>query len=185
MEPAFQYKKMRTLVPLFARCTRKLIAKWEKQLNEPVPVETGLTELTLDAIGMLWRGLWFVWWLMHLFWAGLGAFGRDFGAVDGLDEMNENLDHYHAIISSGFRPLAFILPVVAKLPTAYNKQLDVRIKKFQDFLLHVIKTHREGKYDGKDLDLLDHIIAMDEHGQLTNEEVHFSLLAKSRIVFHV
>lgn len=56
MDPAFQYKKMRTLVPLFARCTRKLISKWQKQMVDLVKVEEGLTELTLDAIGMafLW-----------------------------------------------------------------------------------------------------------------------------------
>jgi hypothetical protein len=30
---------------------------------------------------------------------------------------------------------------------------------------------KRGEADRKDLDLLDHIIAMDEHGQLTNEEV--------------
>ena len=51
MDPAFQYKKMRTLVPMFARCTRKLIHKWEQQCNQPIKVEDGLTEVTLDAIG--------------------------------------------------------------------------------------------------------------------------------------
>jgi hypothetical protein len=53
MDPAFQYSKMRTLVPMFAHCTRKLIAKWEQQCDQPVKVEPGLTEMTLDAIGSL------------------------------------------------------------------------------------------------------------------------------------
>jgi cytochrome P450 len=51
MDPAFKYKKIRTLVPLFASCTRKLINKWERQLDQPIKVEEGLTAVTLDAIG--------------------------------------------------------------------------------------------------------------------------------------
>ncbi len=51
MDPAFKYKKIRTLVPLFASCTRKLINKWGQQLHEPIAVEAGITKLTLDAIG--------------------------------------------------------------------------------------------------------------------------------------
>jgi len=51
MDPAFKYKKIRTLVPLFASCTRKLINRWGQQLHEPIAVEAGITKLTLDAIG--------------------------------------------------------------------------------------------------------------------------------------
>jgi len=158
MDPAFQYKKIRTLVPLFARCTNKLIQKWERQCsNGPVKVEEGLTALTLDAIG-------------------LGAFGYDFGAVDGSSKKtSENLEHYHGIMKSMFRPLAFIFPFVTKLPTAFNAQLDQRIRKFQAFLSSVIESHRQGKTDGEDLDLLDHIIAMDEDGQLSDEEISHNL----------
>lgn len=179
MDPAFQYKKMRTLVPLFARCTRKLIDKWTNQSSGPIRVEEGLTELTLDAIGINFISLSSLSLLVVSSCAngkviGLGAFGYDFGAVEGTKEMGENLEHYHAIIASMFRPLAFIFPIVTKLPTAYNRMLDERIKKFQAFLAHMIAAHRAGKTDSKDLDLLDHIIAMDDEGQLSNEEVHLS-----------
>jgi cytochrome P450 len=55
MDPAFKYKKISTLVPLFASCTRKLISKWERQLDQPIKVEEGLTAVTLDAIGAYHR----------------------------------------------------------------------------------------------------------------------------------
>jgi cytochrome P450 len=51
MDPAFKYKKLCALVPVFAGCTRKLIDKWEQNLDKPIKVEEGLTEVTLDAIG--------------------------------------------------------------------------------------------------------------------------------------
>jgi len=98
-----------------------------------------------------------------------------------------------------FRPLAFLFPVVAKLPTSYNIALEKSIQDFQAFLVHVIQTHkyhqqplkhlhpsdkivltREGKPVGAiDVDLLDHIIAMDQEGKLTDEEVCSSQQTKS------
>lgn len=173
MDPAFQYKKMRTLVPLFVRCTRKLIAKWTDQSSRPILVEKGMTELTLDAIGMncLDHTVYGHSCSNETFLPGLGAFGYDFGAVDGLKEMGENLEHYNTITAAVFSPLANIFPFVAKLPTAYNRMLDERINKFQAFLTHTIDAKRKGLIDGQEEDLLDHIITMSEEGQLSNEEV--------------
>jgi len=51
MDPSFQYKKIRTLVPLFARCVSNLIQKWERQKQQPLKVEEDLTRMTLDAMG--------------------------------------------------------------------------------------------------------------------------------------
>lgn len=170
MEPAFQYKKMRTLVPLFTKCTQKLIDKWAKASYDFIQVEEGLTALTLDAIGTDQFKRTYAFTLLIVL-LGLGAFSYDFGAVEGRKETSENLAHYHGIMGAMFRPLTFIFPFITKLPTRHNRELNQRIYKFQAFLYHVITTHRKGERKNEDLDLLDHIISMDEEGQLTNEEV--------------
>lgn len=157
MDPSFQYKKIRTLVPLFARCVSNLIQKWERQKQQPLKVEEDLTRMTLDAMG-------------------LGLFSYNFGAVEEVAECGTYLNHYHNIIGAVFRPLAFLFPVVAKLPTSYNIALEKSIQDFQAFLVHVIQTHKEGKPVGAiDVDLLDHIIAMDQEGKLTDEEISHNL----------
>ncbi len=55
MEPAFQYKKIKTLVPLFAQCANKLLQKWELIDNKPICVELDIAKMTLDAIGKCFR----------------------------------------------------------------------------------------------------------------------------------
>jgi hypothetical protein len=62
--------------------------------------------------------------------------------VEGNKEASENLDRYHQIVAAIFRPVAFIFPFVTKLPTAYNRKLDKSIVDFQNFLSHIIATHR-------------------------------------------
>jgi cytochrome P450 len=136
MDPAFKHKNIRTLVPMFAHCTRKLINKWEQQLDQPIRVEDGLTEVTLDAIG------WSLLATCQLVTercckklknqlSGMGAFGYDFGAVDGVKEIGKNLEHYKRIMAAVFRPT-----------DDDNNKLEQSIQEFQTFLQHVINTRR-------------------------------------------
>jgi len=74
MNPAFKYKKLKTLVPLFAQAAEKLLrytnplasnlscsltllnSNWERNFEKgPTKVEEGITAMTLDVIGKLYH----------------------------------------------------------------------------------------------------------------------------------
>ena len=71
----------------------------------------------------------------------------------------------------------FLFPFMAKLPTQYNRKMDDSFNKMDELFFSIIKKHRERtqeSHNQEDLDLLDHIISLDESGELSNAEVYLT-----------
>eukprot|EP01087_Luapelamoeba_hula_P025119 TRINITY_DN9813_c0_g1_i2.p1 TRINITY_DN9813_c0_g1~~TRINITY_DN9813_c0_g1_i2.p1 ORF type:complete len:570 (-),score=94.80 TRINITY_DN9813_c0_g1_i2:15-1610(-) len=167
-DPAFKYKKIKSLLPVFVQVGTRLTGKWEEELkgkkSAEIEVQSWINKMTLDAIG-------------------LGGFSYDFNALNGNEETNRQLKNYEIIMNSMLSITGILLPFLQRLPTASNRRLAAAQQEFDTMFYKIIEQHRaqnelkeKAKKEGEenpeaedgDADLLDHILSLDPKGSLSD-----------------
>eukprot|EP01127_Copromyxa_protea_P014414 TRINITY_DN4006_c0_g1_i2.p1 TRINITY_DN4006_c0_g1~~TRINITY_DN4006_c0_g1_i2.p1 ORF type:complete len:508 (+),score=98.07 TRINITY_DN4006_c0_g1_i2:63-1586(+) len=156
LNPAFKYSKLNSLVPSFVELAHELLNVWEEQVEKKkdnvVNVSHYMKNVTFDAIGKT-------------------AFGHNFNAITQETEEKLNLEMMFGGI---VQPLVILFgPKFVKIRTEYQIKLDAATKASEKLVLDVVNKRRQNREndEGRDLDLLDHILAADNNNELTNQEL--------------
>ncbi|KAL0490913.1 cytochrome P450 [Acrasis kona] len=137
---------------------KNCVTKWDEQFDKqrqdkPVTVyaQHDLTKLFLDILGET-------------------VLGVKFNAKD--DQIAGVIESYRFFAENLFQPVRAFIPILNKLPTKYNKQVEMHVKRFDGFLYSIIEEARHTIQTGVDKNSILDLIILDEKNLApTNKQI--------------